>query len=99
MLRLHLCFLIGKILLHHSTNLAIGVEMLAYSSPLVQRTAYFLSGAAQCAVRCVMSALCGTCNSYVHYARTVELRTYGTILRKYAGAGTLCLVACRRLEE
>lgn len=41
-----LCLLIGQILLHHTTYLAIGIEMLPHSTLLVERTADRLSSTA-----------------------------------------------------
>ena len=57
---LSLHFLICQILLHHTTNLAVGIEMLSHRSLFVERSPYLLGSASNGAIGC------GQPVSYVH---------------------------------
>ncbi len=95
-IQLILCFLIRQILLHHSTNLAVGVEVGANGTLLVKWSSDFLGGASDCTVGCVWMSACVRVQ-HARYSHTVEHLADSAVLREHACAGALSLVACSGL--
>jgi len=47
-----LLFFVRKVLLDHTANLAVSIEVFADHPFLIKRTTDFLGGAAKCTIRC-----------------------------------------------
>lgn len=98
---MHALLFVCQILLHHSTNLSIRIEVLANRSFLIKWTTDFLCSATNCSIGCVrLSAW----SSYHHIStsrrrfRTVEHRTHGAILREHAGSSACGLFSSGGLQ-
>lgn len=95
-IQLMLGFLIRQILLHHSTNLAVGVEVGANGTLLVKWSSDFLGGASDCTVGCVCMSACIRVQ-HARYFATVKHLADSTVFGEHACAGALSLVACSGL--
>jgi len=52
-----LLFFVRKVLLDHTANLAVSIEVFADHPFLIKRTTDFLGGAAKCTIRCEAKTL------------------------------------------
>ena len=90
---------VRKVLLNHTANLAIGIEVLADHPSLIKRTANLLGSAAKCTIRCKGKDVNMTLSEIGRIGHTIEHWTDGSIFREHAVASPSRLFACSGLSR